>query len=230
MADYNTESVLYNFNSMGYGEQSVKSGYVDFLEAIEAEPTYRPVWKRSNGFLSRYMIDSLASVKYAVLDKTETPPRGFEKIGENENYNIYRNNYSMPLGVVIDQTISIEDFEKLSIRQKDVALLNCIVSDDIQESNLTQYQNELNVESEEITLEEMYLEGITLAVKMICMKYNVNQRILIVFAFRQRICSGRRIMNILYLSRFILLQKIQFLYSGTREMSGNRKLFQLQKE
>ena len=27
------------------------------------------------------------------------------------------------------------------------------------------YQNELNVESEEITLEEMYLEGITLAVK-----------------------------------------------------------------
>ena len=115
--------------------------------------------------MSRYMIDSLASVKYAVLDKTETPPRGFEKIGENENYNIYRNNYSMPLGVVIDQTISIEDFEKLSIRQKDVALLNCIVSDDIQESNLTQYQNELNVESEEITLEEMYLEGITLAVK-----------------------------------------------------------------
>lgn len=165
MADYNTESVLYNFNSMGYGEQSVKSGYVDFLEAIEAEPTYRPVWKRSNGFLSRYMIDSLASVKYAVLDKTETPPRGFEKIGENENYNIYRNNYSMPLGVVIDQTISIEDFEKLSIRQKDVALLNCIVSDDIQESNLTQYQNELNVESEEITLEEMSLEGITLAGK-----------------------------------------------------------------
>ena len=49
------------------------------------------------------MIDSLASVKYAVLDKTETPPRGFEKIGENENYNIYRNNYSMPLGVVIDR-------------------------------------------------------------------------------------------------------------------------------
>ena len=62
----------------------------------------------------------------------------------------------MPLGVVIDQTISIEDFEKLSIRQKDVALLNCIVSDDIQESNLTQYQNELNVESEEITLEDRF--------------------------------------------------------------------------
>ncbi len=30
---------------------------------------------------------------------------------------------------------------------------------------MTQYQNELNVESEEITLEEMYLEGITLAGK-----------------------------------------------------------------
>ena len=108
MADYNTESVLYNFNSMGYGEQSVKSGYVDFLEAIEAVPTYRPVWKRSNGFLSRYMIDSLASVKYAVLDKTETPPRGFEKIGENENYNIYRNNYSRVIKVVKGWVIFIK--------------------------------------------------------------------------------------------------------------------------
>lgn len=162
MVDYNTESVLYNFNSMGYGGQSVKSGYVNFLKAIEAESTYRPVWKRSNGFLSRYMIDSLASVKYAVLDKKETPPRGFEKIGENEKYNIYRNNYSMPLGVTIDKIISTEDFEKLSIRQKDVALLNSIVSDETQENNLTQYQNELNVEVKKISPEKMYLEGITL--------------------------------------------------------------------
>ena len=79
MSDYNTESSLYDFNSIGYGGQNVKSGYVDFLNVIEAEPTYRPTWKRSNGFLSRYMIDTLASVKYAVLDKSEVAPKGFRK-------------------------------------------------------------------------------------------------------------------------------------------------------
>ena len=44
MADYNTESVLYNFNSMGYGEQSVKSGYVDF-----------PLFHQSSSDFLRYL-------------------------------------------------------------------------------------------------------------------------------------------------------------------------------
>ena len=79
MSDYNTEGILCDFDSMGYGGQNVKSGYVDFLNAIKSEPVNRPTWKRSNGFLSHYMIDSLASLKYAVLDKNEVPPHGFEK-------------------------------------------------------------------------------------------------------------------------------------------------------
>lgn len=159
MFDYNTESVLCNFNSMGYGSQNVKSGYVNFLNAIESEPTYRPVWKRSNGFLSRYMIDSLASVKYAILEENEVPPRGFEKLGEEDNYIIYRNKYSMPLGVVMDKVISSEEFENLSIRQKDVALLNGIVSDEVDVGKLESYENILQVDSEKIALEDMILEG-----------------------------------------------------------------------
>lgn len=106
MSDYNTESSLYDFNSMGYGGQSVKSEYVDLLNAIEAEPTYRPIWKRSNGFLSRYMIDSLASVKYAVLGKNEIAPMGFGKVAEESGYIVYKNEYCLPLGAVMNQEIS----------------------------------------------------------------------------------------------------------------------------
>lgn len=160
MSDYNTEPSLYDFNSMGYGSQNVKSEYVDFLNVIEAEPTYRPIWKRSNGFLSRYMIDSLASVKYAVLGENEIAPMGFKKVAEEMGYTVYKNEYCLPLGVVINQEISSEEFEKLSIRQKDVALLNSIVTDKNVENDLDEYENMLNVKSEDILLENMNLEGI----------------------------------------------------------------------
>lgn len=160
MSDYNTEPSLYDFNSMGYGGQNVKRGYVDFLNAIEAEPTYRPIWKRSNGFLSRYMIDSLASVKYAVLGENEIAPMGFKEVAEETGYTVYKNEYCLPLGVVMNQEISSEEFEKLSIRQKDVALLNSIVSDENIKNDLEEYENVLNVKSEDILLANMDSDGI----------------------------------------------------------------------
>ena len=60
----------------------------------------------------------------------------------------------------MNQEISSDEFEKLSIRQKDVALLNSIVSDEDMESDLQGYENMLSVKSEDISLENMNLEGI----------------------------------------------------------------------
>lgn len=180
MSDYNTEGILCDFDSMGYGGQNVKSGYVDFLNAIKSEPVNRPTWKRSNGFLSHYMIDSLASLKYAVLDKNEVPPHGFEKVSESDNYTIYKNKYSMPLGVVMEHAISYEDFKQLSLRQKDLALLNSVITEKISSTGLDTFQNVLEVEEKNIGLQDLAVEGMSMekgqdeTYSLNCMSEDVN--------------------------------------------------------
>lgn len=156
---YNTENLLYNFRGTGYASAFVNSGYVNFLQAVETDTDKNPIWRRNAGPKSHYMVNSLLGIKYLILPKTEIPYRGLEEVDGNEGKTVYENPDVLSLGVAIPRVLSTEEFEKLSIRQKDLALLNAVITDEKGLLEMEHYENELQVEERDLDAFKILFEN-----------------------------------------------------------------------
>ena len=79
----------------------------------------------------RTFLDALAGVKYLAQKNADVFPYGYEykdTVVLNESgYNLYENQYALPLGYTYDTWISYEDYQKLNSVQRQEALLQGIV-------------------------------------------------------------------------------------------------------
>ena len=86
---------------------------------------------------SRTILDRLAAVKYFVVGKNGNRylPYGFTEVKgeskkEKKEYKAYRNNMELPLGYTYDSYIPRSEYEKMSVTEKQQALLQGVVMED----------------------------------------------------------------------------------------------------
>lgn len=109
------------------------------------------------GLDQRASLCAAASVKYFVGKaengdgtKKNYAPYGFEAIGEDGKFTVYRNRYALPAGYTYTRYMSRSDYEKLSPLERQQAILQCAVLPDDQaeqvEAELTQAQPTLSAQ------------------------------------------------------------------------------------
>lgn len=101
----------------------------------------------------RTILDRLASVKYFAVKKNGYGyiPYGYdEEAASTKKYRIYEDEDSLPLGYTYDSWISREKYEKLSVTEKQQALLQGAV---VENSSLPETQLSFDDKKEDFTLE-----------------------------------------------------------------------------
>jgi Bacterial membrane protein YfhO len=107
--------------------------YVQFLEEMGiVTPGHEQDSRWANGLANTPVLLTWASVKY-YLSRAATPSsflqRSYEVMARVGEVSVYRNRYFLPLGFCYDRWISAEAFRKLSLPQKQLALLQAYVSE-----------------------------------------------------------------------------------------------------
>ena len=100
----------------------------------------------------RSILDRLASVKYFAIKKSGYGylPYGYDReAAATKKYRIYENEDSLPLGYTYDSWISREDYEKLSVTEKQQALLQGAV---LENSSLPQTELSFDDKKADFTL------------------------------------------------------------------------------
>ncbi|MCD7810067.1 MAG: YfhO family protein, partial [Erysipelotrichaceae bacterium] len=122
-----------------------------------------------NGYISDYLLDlnnvnmlsfqcsgvnhreelmTLASTKYYIVDKDTDAiiPYGFEYLNKTDDYDVYYNTNYLPLGYTYDQYITSDQYDQLSVLEKQDVLLNSVlVESDIDLNN--HYENDTIITS-----------------------------------------------------------------------------------
>ena len=93
-----------------------------------------------SGLYSRAWLQPLFCAKYFVADDSDSSkasvPYGFSYVGtksgyKGKNYHLYKTDNALPFGYAYDNVISSSDFEKMSLTQRQQAMLqSCVVDDD----------------------------------------------------------------------------------------------------
>ncbi len=102
----------------------------------------------------RLFLENMLGVKYYVLsegaNKTEIP-YGYKHLQQVGPYNIYKNEFALPLGYVYEAGISDEEFSKLNFAEKDQLLLDAVVVNDVGSLPLKQF-NTKQLDSKQIKI------------------------------------------------------------------------------
>lgn len=113
---------------------------------------------RYKGVDGRTILERLAGVKYCIAGKDAQAfvPYGYEKeIAVTDDYTMYVNENTLPLGYTYDTYMTYEDYNNLSFLQRQQALLQCAI---VEESQLTEAAPVFNEQELEFALESQ--EGI----------------------------------------------------------------------
>lgn len=87
---------------------------------------------------------NLASIKYFLADVNDINiPFGYELYKKDNNYNVYVNNKVLPFIYAYSNSMSIDDWNKLNIVQKQEALLKSVVLNDIHSNNNNSYSSRI---------------------------------------------------------------------------------------
>ncbi|WP_242235779.1 YfhO family protein [Bacillus cereus group sp. BfR-BA-01316] len=112
---------------------------------------------------SRLLLENMLGVKYRVLSADtdqKNIPYGYKLLKQVGPYNIYKNDYALPLGYVYDSGISEEEFSKLNFAQRDQLLLHAVVVNNVKDFSLTHFDKKnLNSKAVSIKMEEVQLEN-----------------------------------------------------------------------
>ncbi|PGQ13263.1 YfhO family protein [Bacillus cereus] len=117
---------------------------------------------------SRLLLENMLGVKYRVLSANTDPqniPYGYKLLKQVGPYNIYKNDYALPLGYVYDFAISEEEFSKLNFAQRDQLLLHAVVVNNGKGFALTHFDKKdlkskpVSIKMEKAKFENMEKEG-----------------------------------------------------------------------
>ena len=84
------------------------------------------------GYDDRAELETLANVRYYIVKPgyPGTVPYGFELADTVDGYPIYENRYALPFGYTYSKTVSVDDYEKLNMLEKQEMMMQAIVLDD----------------------------------------------------------------------------------------------------
>lgn len=121
-------------NSTAYYFSVASSSIANFFDEMYLNTPWE---QRYNNLDGRTILDRLASVKYFVVKKGKESdlPYGYSRLsGEAEKngktYLAYADEDALPLGYTYDSWISREDYDKMTVTEKQQALLQGVVLDD----------------------------------------------------------------------------------------------------
>lgn len=147
---YRTETTDNSSNYQGASMILGNYGVVQYSSALNKSliDFYREMgltsWSlvRLRGFDNRTMLDSLAAVKYYLIEKGQEDevPYGYrwnkEVLNGDKEYEIYERENTLPLGYTYDQVISVEDLEKYRSEERQEVLLQAAVLDELGDNEL----------------------------------------------------------------------------------------------
>ena len=121
-------------NSTAYYFSVASSSIANFFDEMYLNTPWEQHYNNLDG---RTILDRLASVKYFVVKKGKESdlPYGYSRLsGEAEKngktYLAYADEDALPLGYTYDSWISREDYDKMTVTEKQQALLQGVVLDD----------------------------------------------------------------------------------------------------
>jgi len=129
-----------------------QNSYIRFLQALDTIPPgdeRRTRW--AEGLAHRPILQTLVSVKYALTKKPEPNAFGpsYERLADFNDVHAYKNRDFLPLGFCYDTYMPASRFAKLAPEQKDRALLETVVIEDIDRERLPDFTEfEVNGESD----------------------------------------------------------------------------------
>lgn len=120
----------YGFNGVSSFSNTLNASSVEYFKKMENTGMLQANKYADLG--GKVTDEALAGIKYYLVNKkeAETVPYGFERINgaaENKQYALYENRYALPLGFTYEDVISIDEFDRLSIAQKQEVLLKRIL-------------------------------------------------------------------------------------------------------
>lgn len=124
---YYGTSAYHSFNSLNY----IK--FLQGVELIQAGNEFQTRW--IDGLFTQPVLGTLLSTKYLIVKTTNAELlslMGFDSIGIANEFKIFKNRNYLPFGVSYDRFMALSDFKKLSANNKQVALLQAIVTDSTQ--------------------------------------------------------------------------------------------------
>lgn len=162
-------SMVLDYNGVVYYSSTPAKGAVDFYRDMGLTS-----WNigRLCGFDNRGFLDTLASVKYFAMEKGDDfpVPYGYEKqketVRDGKTYEIYENQYALPLGYTYDTVLTADELESYPARERQEILMQTAVieegdaeravSGDVQKQDA----KELQFTGKEIPIEAIETEGI----------------------------------------------------------------------
>ncbi|TCP63842.1 YfhO family protein [Baia soyae] len=131
---YNTPSVITNLDNRLYIETVLGNKYYVVPKDSSWEP-YTQVYLRKD---------------------RSWKPYGYTLIKETKKFNVYRNDYALPIGFLYDSIVDKQTFNELSFAERDQLLLRAAVVDDRSKVNLPSFQtNQLQVQERAITSQDI---------------------------------------------------------------------------
>jgi uncharacterized membrane protein YfhO len=115
---------------------SLANGYVsDFFEEMGLCYSYGNAFA---GFDDRAILDEIAAVKDFYTQEENHVPFGYDLLDETENpaasqYPVYRNRYTLPLGITLPALLSRDTYEALDVAARQEVLLTHAVTDELPE-------------------------------------------------------------------------------------------------
>jgi uncharacterized membrane protein YfhO len=124
MQDYYGTSSYTSFNQKYY----IK--FLEETEIIEKEQEFQSRW--ASGLISRPFLQFFGSVKYIFTKqpKSQFLQLGYDSISQQGDVKILKSKYFLPLGFTYNKYIPINQFQKLSLAQKQFVLLKAFVAED----------------------------------------------------------------------------------------------------
>lgn len=135
-ASINDAKVQNYYGTSSYSSFNQKY-YIKFLSALNAIDGSIEFQTRWASGLNRLLLNTFGSVKYYLVKNQGSLETlfGYTKIAKFGDVYIYRNNYYLPLGIAYTKYMFEKDFEKLTILQKDISLLNTVIINELQKTN-----------------------------------------------------------------------------------------------
>ncbi len=104
------------------------TAYLKDLEVLDQKTA-----SRFDGLDGRTILDTLAGVKYFLTSNKAAVPYGYSFVKEADldthKYYLFRNDSALPLGYTYEKYILREDFDRLSVLEKQEAMMNAVILD-----------------------------------------------------------------------------------------------------
>lgn len=141
-------SIINNYNSISYFYSIVNHNYLEL--ATDLENSELGINKEIKNFNHRTQITSLLNVKYLITTDPSYTPYGYELLKNYQDTTyIYKNNYHLSFANLYTNTLSYNDYQKLTPLDKENLMLEATVID----NPLNNYQYQSNIHKINYTID-----------------------------------------------------------------------------